>query len=151
VVPDRADAPAVRRRRPELEPEPETETILAVLSQVTRRGEWEPSERVRVFACMGRAVLDFRKAILPPGVTEIRALSLMGTVKIIVPPELDVEINGSAFLGRLDHKSPHSRVKRLIKDWIGSGEPETEVAEEDAPFLRIRCTALLGDISLRVV
>ncbi len=142
-----AEAPS-RNREPD--PYPETERILALLSQVTRRGEWEPPERLRVFACMGRAVLDFRKAALPPGITEVHALSLMGSVKIIVPPELDVEINGNAFLGRLDHRTIRGGVKRIIKDWLGTGEPEPE-PNEDAPLLQITATAVLGDVSLRVM
>ncbi len=141
-------APPSRNREPDSYPE--TESILALLSQVTRRGEWEPPERLRVFACMGRAVLDFRRAVLPPGITEVQALSLMGSVKIIVPPELDVEINGNALLGRLDHKTLRGGVKRIIRDWLGTGEPEPD-PDEDAPLLQINATAVLGDVSLRVM
>ncbi len=140
--------PATRNREPE--PYPETETIFALLSQVTRRGEWEPPERMRVFACMGRAVLDFRKAVLPPGITEVQAFSLLGSVKIIVPPELDVEINGNALLGRLGHKTLRGGVKRIIKDWLGTGEPEPD-PDEEGPLLQITANAVLGDVSLRVM
>ncbi len=148
VRPEAEPEPATRNREPDSYPE--TESIVALLSQVTRRGDWEPPERLRVFACMGRAVLDFRKAVLPPGITEVQALSLMGSVKIIVPPELDVEINGNALLGRLDHKTIRGGVKRIIKDWLGTGEPEPD-PDEDAPLLQINATAVLGDVSVRVM
>src|SRR5262249_14786492 len=40
-----------------------------------------------------------REARLPPGIVEIRVFALFGGVQIIVPPDLAVEVSGSAIFG----------------------------------------------------
>jgi hypothetical protein len=111
--------------------EPESETLVAVLSGAVRKGEWEPRERVRVFALMGGAELDFREAVLLEGVTEVLVFALMGGVNILVPPDINVQSQGFGFMGgftHLDHRSE----------------------DADAPLLRIRGLAVMGGVDVKV-
>ena len=107
-------------------------TIFAVMSGVSRKGDWDPPEHLHVFACMGGVELDFRDAVLLKGVTEVDAFAVMGGVKIIVPDDIDVETEGSGVMGgfeTLDHRT---------------GDP-------DAPLLRITGFALMGGVEIKLV
>ncbi len=77
----------------------ESEFVVAVLAGSSRRGHWHPARRNYAFAVMGGTELDFREAVLPPGVTEVRVWTLWGGVEIIVPPGVNVECHGIALLG----------------------------------------------------
>src|SRR4029450_8989609 len=72
---------------------PHRESLTAVFSAVARRGEWLPPEELRVVASFGAAKLDFTEALLAPGVTEIHAFALFGSVELLVPPDLHVELD----------------------------------------------------------
>jgi len=73
--------------------------VIGVFSGPKRQGNWQPPRHLRVVACMGGAELDFRSVRLPPGVTKVTVLALMGGVEIIVPPELSVNTSGLAIMG----------------------------------------------------
>jgi hypothetical protein len=78
-------------------------TIVAVMSAAERKGTWQVAQHMRIVSVMGAADLDFREARLPPGVTEVTIIAVMGAAHIIVPPTLAVEIGGGAILGGFDH------------------------------------------------
>jgi hypothetical protein len=105
--------------------------VIALLSGAQRKGNWEPPARLYVGALMGGAELDFREADLLEGVTEVSVGALLGGVNIVVPPDLDVEVEGLGLLGSFAHASRHT------------GDP-------GAPLLRIRGLALLGGVSVKV-
>jgi hypothetical protein len=109
----------------------DTRTLIAVMSGVERRGAWTPARRNLVIALMGGAELDFREVALPPGVTEVVALCLMGGASIIVPPDLAVDANGMAIMGGFEHISPRQ-------------------AAPDAPVLRITGFCLMGGVEVQV-
>jgi len=96
-----------------------------------RKGNWEPAEHVRIFALMGGVDLDFREASLLEGVTEVEVLALMGGVRIILPRDIDVEAQGSGFMGGFEHI-----VHR-------SGSP-------GAPLVRIRGLAVMGGVEIKI-
>ena len=81
----------------------ETGFILALMGGGSRQGRWRPARKNTVVTVMGGADLDFREAVLSPGVTEVRVYALWGGVDIIVPPGLNVEVNGLAIMGGFDH------------------------------------------------
>src|SRR5205814_58313 len=80
-----------------------TQTLLAILSGTERKGQWLSPRKLRVWAVMGGAELDFREARLPAGVTEVLVFALMGGVHIVVPPGLAVDVGGSAIMGGFEH------------------------------------------------
>jgi hypothetical protein len=48
---------------------------------------------------MGSAIVDLREARIPEGVSTIEVFSLMGSVEILVPPGLRVEVEGDSLAG----------------------------------------------------
>lgn len=82
------------------------QTMFAVMGGVQRTGRWAVPNRLVIHCLMGGVTLDFREADLAPGVTELQVSCLMGGVEIIVPPDLNVEVSGSAILGGFDQEHP---------------------------------------------
>ena len=79
---------------------------------------------------MGGVELDFREADLLDE-TDVVVFACMGGIKITVPDDIDVEVNGIGFMGGFEHVSRH--------------EPDA-----DRPRLRIRGLALMGGVSVKV-
>lgn len=80
------------------------EMFLGILSGASRSGIWKPARKNRVFALMGGIDLDFSEAVLPPGVTDVEFLCLMGGLDIIVPEGINVEVKGLPIMGGIDKK-----------------------------------------------
>ncbi|HSG48741.1 MAG TPA: LiaF domain-containing protein, partial [Longimicrobiales bacterium] len=108
----------------------EREIVIAVMGGATRKGRWAPARRNFAFAVMGGTELDFREAVLPPGVTEVQVFTVMGGVEIIVPPGVNVESHGIGIMGGFDHRG-------------GEGS-----YDQDAPTLRITGLALMGGVDI---
>jgi hypothetical protein len=106
---------------------------VAVMGGSRRRGRWSPAKATHTVAIMGGVELDFREALLPPGVTEVRVFALMGGVEIIVPPGLTVESHGIGILGGFEH----------------SGD-DYGAYDSDAPVLRINGVAVMGGVDVKV-
>ncbi len=109
----------------------DVDTVIAVMSGAVRKGQWEPAGRFRVLAVMGGVELDFRDADMLDGTTEIDVLAIMGGCKIVVPPDVAVEVTGSGFMGgftHLRHRPP----------------------EHDAPLIRIKGLAVMGGVEVKV-
>lgn len=149
-----------------------TPVVVALMGGNSRGGRWRPSERVVAVAVMGGVELDFREAIMEPGVTEVVVLALMGGVEIIVPPEIEVHTGGLAVMGGVEHKDDRpadsptrslpgalERAQRSAGHSV-AGEPGrtargqgTEAAAtvglEVAPSIRITGLALMGGVEIR--
>jgi len=107
--------------------------LMAALGGVEKAGRWVPARQTYAVALMGGLVLDFREALLPPGVTEVWLFTFLGGAEIIVPPGLAVESDGIAILGGFEHKEEVS---------MGAGL--------DAPLLRLRGATFLGGVEVSV-
>jgi hypothetical protein len=113
----------------------EQEYVVALMGGSSRRGRWTPALKNYAVAVMGGAELDFREALLGPGVTEVQVYTLWGGVEIIVPPGINVESRGIALMGGFDHSADGA-----------------EVPAPNAPTLRVTGVALMAgvDISVRL-
>lgn len=127
----RPPAPAPSRRTPEPSSADETGFVFACMGGSVRKGPWEPPEKLYALSLMGGVDLDFREAALLEGTTEVEVLAIMGGVKIVVPDDIDVEVNGIGLMGGFEHVSHH-----------GPGE--------DRPLVRIKGLALMGGVSVKV-
>jgi len=149
-----------RSRHHELDDPLRPETISALFSATMRRGEWLPAEEVRARALFGNVTLDLRHALLAPGVTTIECLAFCGSVEIIVPPKLEVELAASAILGAVEQRDAGGKMGRFIAKQIRRAlDPDGEqrrrpapepVDPEDAPLVRIEGRAICGAIIVRV-
>ncbi len=108
-----------------------TKRVLAILSDIQRKGTWPVPKKLRVRAVLGSVGLDFREAQMGPGVTEVKVRSIGGEIKIIVPPHLRVECEGRAVLGSFEGMHQNT------------GEPNP-----DAPLLRITGRAIFGTVEI---
>jgi hypothetical protein len=106
---------------------------IAVMGGTRRRGRWSPARITHTITIMGGAELDFREALLPPGVTEVKVYAVMGGVEIIVPPNLTVESHGIGILGGFEHAGNEYR------DY-----------DPSAPVLRISGIAIMGGVDIKV-
>jgi hypothetical protein len=109
----------------------ETGFVFACMGSSLRRGLWEPPEVLYALSLMGGVELDFREASLLEGTTEVVAIAVMGGVKITVPDDVDVEVNGIGLMGGFDHVSHHQ-------------------PGPDRPLIRVKGLALMGGVSVKV-
>lgn len=144
-----ADLPAVRAPAPESIPEAdrligrgaravadavrESQTLVAIMGGVERRGTWTPARRNIVICAMGGAELDFRDARFGPGETEVFIFAVMGGAEIVVPPDLSVDVSGLAIMGGFGHQ-----------------EQNDLPSDEAAPILKVRGFALMGGVDVQV-
>lgn len=127
----------------------EDETVYSVLRSVTRLGPWEPPETMRLVSVMGHIVLDYQAAELPLGVTEVDCQVFAGSVEIIVPPDVDVELTGSVFLGSVETKSGRGRWRRRARELLLGEEPEAE-EEYERPLLSVNCSGAMGSVEVKL-
>ncbi len=96
-----------------------------------RRGQWAVTGSSGALAVLGSVVIDLRDVILPPGVTTIQVSAVLGSVEIIVPPNLAVESDGSSILGSFEG------IQRVPHD-----------LDPESPVLRVQGRAVLGSIEI---
>jgi hypothetical protein len=131
----------------------ETGTVLSLFGGTTRAGVWAPSDRTVAVAGFGNIKLDLRRAELPGGLTEFVAIGLFGNVEVIVPEALDVELDGFAIFGNLDHRSARrAKARKLLGGLMGGGEERlpNRAHPEDA-YVSIRGFAVFGNVTVTVV
>lgn len=122
-------APAARPLPSEV---PAAQTLVAIMGGVERKGRWVPARVTRVLAFWGGVELDFREALLAPGITEVAIACVMGGVEIIVAPDTIVESSGIAIMGGISHHSPDVP------------------PNANAPVLRITGFAMMGGVDITV-
>jgi hypothetical protein len=104
--------------------------LLAIMSAFERRGRWNVPKKLTTFALWGGGVIDLRYADFTSSEVDIHACSIMGGQTILLPPEVNVEINGHGVMGGFEHEV------------AGQGAP-------GAPTVRIRGFSLWGGVGVR--
>jgi hypothetical protein len=74
--------------------------IAGIFGSQRRDGRWVVPERLGVTAVFGEVVLDLREAVLQTRRITVIATVLGGTLQLIVPDGVAVEVTGSAVLSR---------------------------------------------------
>jgi predicted membrane protein len=85
-----------------------------------------------VTAIFGGAELDLYDAGLSGGRAEIAATAIFGDAVVVVPEKWDVELSSIPILGDVKDETSHG-----------------DALPEDAPRLRVRGVAILGDVKVR--
>ncbi|OBI91608.1 DUF1707 SHOCT-like domain-containing protein [Mycobacterium asiaticum] len=128
----RADLPGAAvspRRGGQCNPAPST-LLLAIMSGFERRGRWNVPKKLTTFTLWGNGVVDLRYADFTSTQVEIHAYSIMGAQTILLPPEVNVEIEGRGVMGNFDHAV------------VGEGSP-------GAPKVKIRGFSLWGGVGIK--
>jgi Domain of unknown function (DUF1707)/Cell wall-active antibiotics response 4TMS YvqF len=74
--------------------------VAGIFGRERRDGRWVVPERLAVTVAFGEVVLDFREAVLQSRRITLLATVLGGTLQLIVPDGVAVEVTGSAVLSR---------------------------------------------------
>ncbi|OBG75486.1 hypothetical protein A5714_24285 [Mycobacterium sp. E2462] len=125
---DLPGSPVNLRRGGKPNPAPST-LLLALLSGFERRGRWNVPKKLTTFALWGNGVVDLRYADFTSTEVDIHAMSIMGATRILLPPEVNVEIDGRGVMGNFD------------RSVLGQGTP-------GAPTVRIHGFSLWGGVGI---
>lgn len=101
---------------------------LAVMAEVNRQGTWTVPRTIKTVAVMGSVRLDLRGAEIPAGGVDIDATTVMGEVRIILPPGLRADVDGFAIMGEFTDRSIAA------------------AASSDAPQVRVRGSSFMGTV-----
>ncbi len=105
--------------------------VVSVMSMFVRRFDLMPGTLIKAVSVMGATVLDFRGAVGGPGIVEVRCISVMGSIEVIVPPDIHVEIVSTGFWGSVEQ--------------IHTDAPPSP----DKPTLRITGVVVMGSIEVK--
>jgi hypothetical protein len=106
-------------------------TTVAVLGSSQRSGFWRLAEDSRVLAVLGSCKLDLRSARISASVTTIDVGAVLGSVDVVVPAGVEVELEVHAVLGTRDVR-------------MAGTSPAV-----GAPVIRITGVVLLGSLNVR--
>lgn len=73
--------------------------VLSFFGSQQRQGAWEVPRHLRVACCLGSVELDLREAILSEGDTVVEVIAVLGSVEILLPPGIRVDVEGDALGG----------------------------------------------------
>jgi hypothetical protein len=104
---------------------------VAVMGGTRRAGRWSPARTNYTIAIMGGAEIDFREAVMGPGVTELQIFTMWGGVEVIVPPGMNVESHGMGIMGGFEHAPDR-------------------LPDPNAPTLRVTGLAVMGGVDITV-
>jgi class 3 adenylate cyclase len=121
VEPLLADLPTITTRPAERERPggSKRRRILAVMSAARRRGRWRVDRPVTAVAFWGSVKLDLRDAQITLDRVEIRAWAIMGSIDVVVPEGIPVDLEGFVLMG--------SRADRVRDVPLIPGAPTVEV------------------------
>lgn len=72
---------------------------VACFGGFSRKGKWTVGRAFSAVTVLGGGEIDLREARFEDRVTVIRCFSFMGGVQVTVPPDVDLEVRGFAFMG----------------------------------------------------
>ncbi|MEW2087118.1 DUF1707 domain-containing protein [Streptomyces sp. NPDC005283] len=103
----------------------------AFWGRFVRKGTWTVGRKFTSLTVMGSGELDLREARFQERETVIRCFTIMGGIQIVVPPDLNVEVNGIGLMG-------------------GFGEHGQTESHPDpvAPRVRITGLAIMGGVGV---
>lgn len=104
--------------------------LLAIMSGFERRGRWNVPRRLTTVAFLGGGVVDMRYADFTSPEVEVRSYSIFGGQTIVIPPEINVDLDGVGVMGSFDQTI------------TGQGSP-------GAPQVRIRGFSLWGSVAVK--
>ena len=99
--------------------------VAAIFGHDSRDGRWVVPESLPVVAVFGEAELDLRQAILQGSRTVIYATVVLGTLHVIVPDGVSVEVSGTAVLTR--------KISRTVRQPAAQRQPGSVPGMPDMP------------------
>lgn len=109
-----------------------SESHLAIMSGIDRRGAWAPPVHMTINCLMGSATLDYREAVFAAREVVVTINAFMGGGTILVGPDQNVVVEGTGIMG--GYTSPSGLVHPQLT-------PES-------PTIRVKGVAIWGGVSV---
>ena len=77
----------------------DSERVYGVLGGFSRKGSWQVPRRLSAVAFWGGGSLDLREARIEHREVLVRCYAIMGGLRVLVPPEVALEVRGTGFMG----------------------------------------------------
>jgi len=132
---DRSTEPAPPYAAGELTQPRSAAGVVSFLSSNERKGRWEMPRQFRALAVLGNVELDLRDAQIGYGLSVVEAVTVMGSIDLIIPPHVTVECDGDSLLGTFTLKY--------------EGKASPSLASRDR-VIRVTGTAYLGAVTVKV-
>jgi hypothetical protein len=126
LAPLTADLPVPRTPKPRA-----TRRIVGVLSGAKQQGRWRPASTVEAVAGLGSCRIDLADAVIDGPEVEIRATAVFGSIEVLVPDGVHVELGGFAVLGSKSYKV------------------RTSTPAPGAPTIYVEARAFCGTVAVR--
>ncbi len=114
-------------------------SVVSVFGSASRKGSWLVPAELTVLSVFGDATIDLTGAILSGMTTELRCNAVFGSVKVIVPDALHVDVSGVGILGEYQSKDKRK------------GQDKRRTPAPNAPQIRLTGIALFGSVDIRIV
>lgn len=114
-------------------------SVVSVFGSTSRTGPWVVPTQVQALAVFGDVTIDLTGAVLSGIETELRCNSVFGSIKVIVPDALHVDVNGVGILGEFESKDKRK------------GQDKRRTPVPNAPRVRVTGVALLGSVEVRTI
>jgi Cell wall-active antibiotics response 4TMS YvqF len=113
---------------------PAVRGVTSFLSSQVRAGDWILPRLFRAVSFAGSVTIDLTSARFGAGTSRIEVVAIMGSIEVLVPPDVRVECDGDAVLGSFDLQG-----QKWSTPAVG------------APTVHVTGTAYLGSAEVRVV
>ena len=113
---------------------PPARGVTAFLSAQARAGDWILARLFRAVSFWGSVTIDLTSARFGQGTSRIEVVAIMGSIEILVPPDVRVECDGDAIVGSFEIQG-----QKWSRPAVG------------APTVHVTGTAYLGSVEIRVV
>jgi class 3 adenylate cyclase len=118
---------------PETTPSPPRRRFVAIMGGTAARGRWRAPGRITAFAFWGHVKVDLRQAVIDERVVEVTAWAVMGSVEVVVPDGIPVDLDGMVLMGGSSDNTRRSEVPPL----------------PNAPLIRVHARGLWGGVTAR--
>jgi hypothetical protein len=108
--------------------------VAGIFGRERREGRWVMPDRLAVTAVFGEVVLDLREAMLQSQRSTVLATVMGGTLQLIVPEGIAVEVTGTGLLGRKNREAVQ--------------KPGAAPAPHGMPVIEVRALALGGRVKV---
>lgn len=107
--------------------------LVAVFSEVQRKGPWTLAEATTMVAVFGAVNVDLTRATLEAHDVTIQAFAVFGEVQVLVPDGIHVDLHGTGIFGAFERKG------------------DVPDLAPNAPRVRIGGLALFGAVTVKTV
>ena len=109
---------------------------LAVMGGINWRGRLRLPEQSTIVAFMGGANIDLRQANIEAPEVTLRAWAIMGGVNVIIPPNVEAELDGFSLMGGRNDETtppPHPAARIQIRAYTLMGGVNVRTARSALP------------------